>query len=480
MMPAQHRSARDLFVRAWKSRQKEALDDPTPHALQLAQAVAVVESSYASPAAWAKNTPKMASSHNYGAIQCKGPESPTCIGGVRDHTQAGAPFVGFYRAYATAEEGAADLIAHLSRKVTKPALMAGSVTNFVRAMYAEGYFTGICREALKADPKAAAESSSTRRSKGLGPAETSAGQACDEEVVTKYAKDLKRYADEVAAAMGEEPIPLDDDLNLWPVLALLAVVAVGGVGYYVWSEYLRDEDPAPRRVPIRRNASRAEWRQLYRSTCGPDREARRLGAGERATERRAEVEDLIKRDRGEARRAGRVETKAAREKEAARARAEARKAELKAELTEIRAEADRPCSDAKTAIVLRTTSERRAASERRTPKQREAGRLTLIRLSEEIEREAGEVENVIGDRHGSNVGKDARRWFMGAAGRHYVAAAKRSRARGWSTTAAELGTEAYEENLSNRLAELHGGELEEPEEESEEEYLERTTTRRAS
>src|SRR3972149_5638518 len=166
MMAAQHRSARALFERAWKSRQKEPLDDPTPHALQLAQAVAVVESSYASPAAWAKNTPKMAGSHNYGAITCAGTESPTCIGGVRDHSQAGAPYVTFFRAYPTAEEGAADLIAHLSRKLTKPALMAGSVTNFVRAMYAEGYFTGICREALKSDPKAAAESSSPRRAKG--------------------------------------------------------------------------------------------------------------------------------------------------------------------------------------------------------------------------------------------------------------------------------------------------------------------------
>jgi hypothetical protein len=314
-------------------------------------------------------------------------------------------------------------------------------------MYAEGYFTGICREALKVSPTAAAESSSTRRAQGLGPAETAAGQACDREVVGAYAAKLKTYADEIAAAMGEEPPPLDDEINLWPVVALLAVVAVGGGAYYVWDRYYRDEPPT-HRAPMRRNAGRAEWKALYKTTCGDDREARRVEARQLESGARVRSEEQTKADRAEAAKARRVSTREGRKAETLRARADARKAELVREVDELRAAAERPCDDAKEELRRRTEREEREASERRTPAQREASRRTLERIAEEIEREAGEVEHVISREHGAEMGRLARRQFE-KRGRQFIAKARRAHR---DTTAAELGIEAFEENLDNMRA----------------------------
>lgn len=444
MTPTQHRAARALFERTWnENRAAKGWPEFSPGIGQKAQGVSVRETSYASPAAWAKNLPAMATSNNYGAITCAGPASPTCIPGVRDSKQTGEHYLAHFRAYPTPAEGVLDLFVHLMRQSTREAFLHGTATDLARAMYLSGYYSGLCPEAKKRfGDRAALESTSTTGK----PALTSAGEACDEEAIGNYARGIKLAADEIAAAVGEEPIELDA-VHAWPFLAVLGVAAAAAVGFYVWKTYV---EPTPaKKTPsaYRRNAGRSEWKALYRSTCGEERDARRDVARDKGEARLLEA---VKGDRRAATKARRTEARAAREAEAARARAEARRAALKAELAELRAEADEPCESAKADLVDRTREEKRAASERRSPKQREASRRTLTRLQEEIEREANEVETVIAREYGGDVGKTARRVFM-KRGKFFVSEARRS---GRGTTAAELGIEAISEDIENVRAEL--------------------------
>jgi len=451
MMAAQHRAARALFEKAWRTKKASlGLPEPTGQMLQLVAAVSALETSYASPAAWAKNTPAMAGSHNYGAIQCKTASGPECVTAT-DHRQDGTPYQWGYKTYPSADAGAEDLIVHLAgakRHSRPPLLEPLSVSGFAAGMYQDSYFGGMCPDALAMFGKIAGRQTSQATH---APATTPGGIACDEEAQKRYAARLKTFTDEIAAAMGEPSVPLENDLNLWPVLALLGVLAVGGAAYWVWSEYAAEPPP---RTPIRRNAGRAEWKALYRTTCGPERDARRLTAREQVTEHRAKVAELVKADRADANKARRIETREGRRKEAARARAEAREAALRAELAELEARAEEPCESAKAELVTRTEREAREASERRTPKQRQASARTLERLAEEIEREANSVESTIArDYRDPELGRAARRAFI-RSGRKMVAAARKSRALGRSTTAAELFVETFEENIDNERAEL--------------------------
>lgn len=451
MMAAQHRAARALFEKAWRTKQaSHGLPEPTGPMLQLVAAVSALETSYASPAAWAKNSPSMASSHNYGAIQCKTASGPECVTAT-DHRQDGTPYQWGYKTYPSADAGAEDLIVHLAgakRHSRPPLLEPLSVSGFAAGMYQDSYFGGTCPDALATYGKAAGRQTSQATH---APATTPGGIACDAEAQKRYAARLKLFADEIAAAMGEPTIPLENDLNLWPVLALLGVLAVGGAAYWIWSEY---QDAPPPRTPIRRNAGRAEWRALYKTTCGPERDARRRTARAQVDEHRAKVAELVKGDRGEANKARRIETREGRRKEAARARADARELALRAELLELEARAEEPCESAKAELVTRTEREARAASERRTPAQRQASARTLERLAEEIEQEANSVEATIArDYRDPALGRHARSSFL-KVGRKMVAAARKSREKGRSTTAAELFLHGFEENLDNERAEL--------------------------
>ena len=442
MMAVTHRVNRELFDRVWRSEMAaRGLPTPTGQMLQLVQAVAALETSYASPAGWTKNTPAMADSHNYGAIMCpagQGP-SPDCIAAT-DHTQAGRPFTAYFKKYPTAEAGASDLIAFLTgtRKRTRgPVLNPASVTAFVRAMYADHYFGGVCTRTIA---QYGAQVAKETDFSNAGPATTAAGAACDEEVQAAYVKRVKQFVDEVAQAMGEEPVPIGGGLleggPIWPVLALLGVVVAGGVGWYLYQEYYAP--PAKKAPLIRRNASRAEWRALYAGACGTERD-----------ERRALARELIKKDRGEVRRGARAAKRLAGRRE----------------------EADRPCADAKTELRARTERERLERSERRTPKQRTASRQTLERQRELAEVEAREIENVISDEYGPELAALALEdWAKRS--KRYLAEAKRATAKhpGYHTTAAELYVEDFGENIDEWRAQVEDPEIEE---ETEEEYRER-------
>jgi hypothetical protein len=460
MMAAVHRQNRALFERVGAAYMAaKGLPPPSVQTLQLAQAVAALETSYASPAGWLKNAPGMADSHNYGAIQCPAGSvaGPTCSPAT-DHNQDGTSYVTFFRKYPTAEDGVFDLFAFLMHPHARPAFLAGSsVSDFVAAMYQDHYFGGVCTKTIAEFGKRAAAESAFRNANG---ATSSAGAACDDEVLALYSATVKRYVDEIADAMHEEPVPLGGgilDGPIWPLLAVLGVAAAGAAGWYVWRTYYA----APKKNPAklyRRNASKAEWRQVYASTCGTERAQRReLAAAE------------IKKDLGEIKKSRRVELREHKRGAAARARMSGRKAE-----------ADRPCDDAKSELRRRTAQDEREASERRTPAQRRSSAQTLERQREKIEDAANDVEATIRRDYGGDLAKVARKKFI-AAGARYLAAARKETARHPRsvTTPAEIFIEDFAEDIDNMRAEL---DVPEPEDESEEEYRERMeyAERRAS
>lgn len=446
MSPAAHRSARALWLRNWAI----VLPNVEPGTLAiLQQATSAYETNYASPAAWALNVPAMASSNNYGAITCPGPESATCIGGVRDNTQAGQPYKTFFRAYATPDEGVQDVIRRLSRPAIAEGAARGNVTDYVRAMYASKYFAGVCSVAnsrygtLPNGQPAAASQSTFNTGK---PATTAAGEACDEEVIAAYAAKIKAYSDQITEALGLEPIPLESvGDRVWPVLGVLGVL---GAGLLAWW-YFKDEPLELPELPIRRNAPRAAWRELYRTTCGEDRDQRRAKVRELGAARRAKVGEEVTEARGEMSKARRAEVAAARKREALAARIEAKRAKLKADLAELEASAEKPCDDAKRSLHVATEREKRERSERRTPKQRAASRAQLDRIAELIEREANDLENEIDHAYpGEDLGPTARLWFLKHA-RRFMREAKRE---GGRTRPAELAFDAFAEDVENQRA----------------------------
>jgi hypothetical protein len=191
---------------------------------------------------------------------------------------------------------------------------------------------------------------------------------------------------------------------------------------------------------------RSGWRELYQTTCGPERDELRKQAGATNATSRAAVAAAVKTDRAAA-------LKAAREAAAAAARPEKRRKKAKTQAAKVVAAAEAPCDDAKRELVRRTERDKRRRSEARTPKQREAGRRSLERLGEEIEREANDVEAEIDYREpGRGIGPSARREFV-QDGKRWVSRARIATAKhpGSTTTPAEKFLEWYEAHKEELL-----------------------------
>jgi colicin import membrane protein len=191
---------------------------------------------------------------------------------------------------------------------------------------------------------------------------------------------------------------------------------------------------------------RSGWRELYETTCGPERDELRKKAGATNATSRAAVAAAVKADRAAAR-------KAAREAAAAAARPAKRVKKLKTQTAKVAAAAEAPCDHAKRELIRRTERDKRRRSEKRTPKQREAGRRSLVRLREEIEAAANDVEAEINYREpGRGIGPSARRAFI-QGGARYVSGARAATAShpGSRTTPAELFLEWFEAHKEELL-----------------------------
>lgn len=122
--------ARQILNAAWKD-----FGAPAPGALQAVQAIARHESGpgYGDG---------MGNANNWGSIHCA--SGPPCGENCIEHTDtdsSGAPYTTCFRRYATAEEGAADLLRELLRRPPVRAVLAsGNAGAIAGAMRATKYF----------------------------------------------------------------------------------------------------------------------------------------------------------------------------------------------------------------------------------------------------------------------------------------------------------------------------------------------------
>jgi colicin import membrane protein len=186
---------------------------------------------------------------------------------------------------------------------------------------------------------------------------------------------------------------------------------------------------------------RSGWRELYATTCGPERDELRKKAGATNATSRAAVAAAVKADRAAAR-------KAAREAAAAAARPAKRRNKAKTQAAKIVAAAEAPCDDAKRALVRRTERDKRRRSETRTPKQRQAGRLALERHDERVEEEANAVEAAVrSDPSEGAMARFARREFMKHRAKYFAAARKETAKHpGFTTSPYELFMQDFEKD----------------------------------
>lgn len=218
-LPAErHKWARGVLERAAQARGLT----PSRAELQGWAAVALVETQYG--AGW---KPPMVGSNNWGAVQAvKGQPSRQW----QDQHPDGTVYQQAFREYATPEEGAADLIRHLTtlRPMTWAAMRSGDWWRTADAMRRETYFGGWC-------PKAAAKYGGAAvrvMPKGDPSTWSDATRACHEEAFPVYGAKMRAYARQVAEALDEPVIDEEaSDGGPWPLV--LVAAAVGG-GWWYW------------------------------------------------------------------------------------------------------------------------------------------------------------------------------------------------------------------------------------------------------
>jgi hypothetical protein len=221
--PDRHRWARGVLERAAKARGLV----PSRAELQGWAAVALVETQYGS--GWKG---AMAGSNNWGAVQAK-PGQPSAP--WQDQHPDGTVYSQPFRVYSTPEEGAADLIRHLTalRPMTWAAMRAGDWWQAGDAMRQESYFGGWC-------PKAAAKfGGQAVRGLSKGPVDSwpEAQRACHLEAFPVYSAKLRAYSKQVADALGEEAV--DNDASKGGALVPLLLVGAAAAGWWYYRKAKR-------------------------------------------------------------------------------------------------------------------------------------------------------------------------------------------------------------------------------------------------
>lgn len=131
--------ARETILRAWPPE----LGRPTLAARQAAQAISRHETVYATT--W---TGPLASSHNWGAVQCAAPKTARCgndCAGGGDRRPDGSTYRACFRVYPSDIDGARDFLRVLLVRRPSVARVIGSgrADVIARAMHATRYYEGI-------------------------------------------------------------------------------------------------------------------------------------------------------------------------------------------------------------------------------------------------------------------------------------------------------------------------------------------------
>lgn len=175
---------------------------------------------------------EMASSNNWGAVQCGQAaiaQGAQCIAWEDTHPDGRKYQVGF-RKYASAAEGAADVVRNLTKQrpsVWEVMKAKGPLADFARAMRVERYYGGFCPNATKAGGKFS-----------YGKPKSPAEEACHEEAIATYVKANQKGLVEIAGAIGIAPPSIESRSlasaglpagSWWP----WALAAAAGVGLAV-------------------------------------------------------------------------------------------------------------------------------------------------------------------------------------------------------------------------------------------------------
>jgi hypothetical protein len=204
---ASHRAARPIVAAALKGLLGR---EPTLAELQYGQAIAWLETNYGR--GWKG---AMVGSNNWGAVQCAKGSTQPCIS-YEDSYADGTKYTVSFRSYASAEEGAADMLRHVFklRPITAGVLHSGDGTT-VRASYAmrrERYYEGFCPKATKQYGAAAVRPSLAT------PDKSDATKACAREAIESHGGRADDIISQIAGSLGEPmamPAGTYDDADAW-------------------------------------------------------------------------------------------------------------------------------------------------------------------------------------------------------------------------------------------------------------------------
>lgn len=233
--------------------------EPKPGTLLLLLSVAAVESSLGlAPVA----------PNNYGSIQCAADTPAELCVDAQDNHADGTPYVGRFRSYATPADGISALMARLVGPLAGPRaafIEPSSVAAAAEAMHASRYYE-------------------------LQP--------------SVYAEKMGVYVRDFASTLALEPVP-QGSVALWPFLVVGGGIVAAGAVWWWWThrepQQKRDRRELGRELwqssrALKRNPSRAEWQELYRSgPCGEDREVKRSSARARNAKARKQATELASR-----------------------------------------------------------------------------------------------------------------------------------------------------------------------------------------
>jgi len=173
--------------------------DPTLDELLYAHAIGYLETRYGM--GW--HGP-MQGSNNWGAVHCPAhaQNGPNCIS-YQDSDSAGKPFKVSFKKYATAEDGAADLIHNIfvQRETAKGLAEGGSIMKASYIMRRQKYYGGYCPKAVAKYGAAAGGVRSFQH-----PDKDDGAKACAEEAISAHANLVHSLENDVAGANGDSYI----------------------------------------------------------------------------------------------------------------------------------------------------------------------------------------------------------------------------------------------------------------------------------